>query len=116
MSSINFEPITLERIVARGNMNKAFKKVVSNKGGAGVDDMQTIELASYIKMHPYEITKSVLEGKYRPQPIKRVYIPKDNGRKLPRDMRKSRRGVNLHHCLESMHILLTDTGECQGLR
>ena len=44
MSSINFEPITLERIVARGNMNKAFKKVVSNKGGAGVDDMQTIEL------------------------------------------------------------------------
>lgn len=62
MSSINFEPITLERIVARGNMNKAFKKVVSNKGGAGVDDMQTIELASYIQMHPYEITKSVLEG------------------------------------------------------
>src|SRR5574344_73171 len=83
MSSINFEPITLERIVARGNMNKAFKKVVSNKGGAGVDDMQTIELASYIKMHPYEITKSVLEGKYRPQPIKRVYIPKDNGEQRP---------------------------------
>lgn len=42
MSSINFEQITLERIVARGNMNKAFKKVVSNKGGAGVDDMKTI--------------------------------------------------------------------------
>ena len=83
MSSINFEPITLERIVARGNMNKAFKKVVSNKGGAGVDDMQTIELASYIQMHPYEITKSVLEGKYRPQPIKRVYIPKDNGEQRP---------------------------------
>lgn len=83
MSSINFEPITLERIVARGNMNKAFKKVVSNKGGAGVDDMKTIELASYIQMHPNEITKSVLEGKYRPQPIKRVYIPKDNGEQRP---------------------------------
>ena len=78
MSSINFEPITLERIVARGNLNRAFKKVLSNKGGAGVDGMQNYELCGYIKSHPYEISKSILEGKYRPQPIKRVYIPKDN--------------------------------------
>lgn len=83
MSSINIEPITLERIVARGNLNKAFKKVVSKKSSAGVDDMQTSELASYIENHPYEISKSVLEGKYRPQPIKRVYIPKDNGEQRP---------------------------------
>ena len=83
MSSINIEPITLERIVARGNLNKAFKKVVSKKSSAGVDDMQTSELASYIENHPYEISKSILEGKYRPQPIKRVYIPKDNGEQRP---------------------------------
>lgn len=45
--------------------------------------MQTSELASYIENHPYEISKSILEGKYRPQPIKRVYIPKDNGEQRP---------------------------------
>lgn len=83
MSSMNFEQITLERIVDRDNFNKAFDKVVSNKGGAGVDDMETFELKSYIKSHPYEISSSVLKGEYRPLPIRRVYIPKDNGEQRP---------------------------------
>ena len=41
MSSINFEPITLERILETDNLLKALEKVVSNKGGAGVDGMKT---------------------------------------------------------------------------
>ena len=83
MSSINFESITLERIVDRENLNKAYKKVISNKGSAGVDDMETFELADYIKEHPYEISSAILNGTYRPKPIKRVYIPKDNGEQRP---------------------------------
>ena len=80
---MNFEQITLERIVDKDNLKEAFKKVVSNKGGAGVDDMETFELKDYIETHPYEISSSVLRGEYRPSPIKRVYIPKDNGEQRP---------------------------------
>jgi len=83
MSNINFESITLERIVAKGNLNKAYKKVIKNKGSAGVDGMETCELLGYIKQHPYEISSSILNGTYRPKPIKRVYIPKDNGEQRP---------------------------------
>ncbi len=83
MSSMNFGQITLERIVDKDNFNEAFDKVVSNKGGAGVDDMETFELKDYIKSHPYEISSSVLRGEYRPSPIRRVYIPKDNGEQRP---------------------------------
>lgn len=83
MSSMNFEQTTLERIVDKDNFNEAFDKVVSNKGGAGVDDMETIELEDYIISHPYEISSSVLKGEYRPSPIRRVYIPKDNGEQRP---------------------------------
>ena len=83
MSNTNFEPITLERILSPVNLRKAFKKVVSNKGSAGIDGMETYELEYYIKSHPYEISESVRNGKYRPKPINRVYIPKDNGEQRP---------------------------------
>ncbi len=83
MSNINFESITLERIVGKGNLNKAYKKVINNRGSAGVDGMETRDLLGYIKQHPYEISSSILNGTYRPKPIKRVYIPKDNGEQRP---------------------------------
>ncbi len=83
MSSTNFKPITLERILSQENLNKAFKKVVRNKGSAGVDGMETFELGDYIRSHPHEISESVRNGTYRPKPINRVYIPKDNGDKRP---------------------------------
>jgi RNA-directed DNA polymerase len=62
MSSINFESITLERIVDRENLNKAYKKGIRNKGSAGVDDMETFELTDYIREHPYEISSAILNG------------------------------------------------------
>ena len=48
MSSMNFGQITLERIVDKDNFNEAFDKVVSNKGGAGVDEMETFELTIFL--------------------------------------------------------------------
>lgn len=83
MSSVDIEPITLERILEKGNLQRAFKSVVSNKGAAGVDLMKADELEQYFREHPFEISRKVLEDKYRPQPIKRVYIPKDNGEMRP---------------------------------
>lgn len=83
MSNVDMKPITLERILHEYNLKDAYKSVISNRGAAGVDGMETHELEDYFRTHPYEISRMVLEGKYRPQPIKRVYIPKDNGDMRP---------------------------------
>ncbi|MBP3749484.1 MAG: group II intron reverse transcriptase/maturase, partial [Ruminobacter sp.] len=64
-------------------MAEAIGRVIANRGGAGVDGMKTGEITEYIQSHPYQISESVRNGTYRPKPIKRVYIPKDNGDKRP---------------------------------
>lgn len=75
--------ITLESILEKDNLNKAFRQVVSNKGTAGIDDMTVDELESWIRSHPHELTNRIQSGKYRQHPVMRVYIPKDNGEKRP---------------------------------
>lgn len=71
----------LERILERGNLNKAYKRVYSNKGTSGVDGVTVEELQSYLKKHKVELLESVRTRKYKPQPVRRVEIPKDNGKK-----------------------------------
>ena len=70
MSNVDMEPITLERILGRENLQAAYESVVANRGASGTDGMETDELEQYFRDHPYEISKMVLEGKYRPKPIK----------------------------------------------
>ena len=70
----------LEEILNPENLNKAYKKVVSNKGVAGVDGVTVEEVAEYIKEHKEEIINKIKERKYKPQPVKRVQIPKENGK------------------------------------
>ena len=71
----------LETIMFRGNMNAAYKRVMSNKGSGGVDNMGLDELLPYLKSHGEELTASILNGRYKPNPVRRVEIPKDNGKK-----------------------------------
>lgn len=71
----------LERIVSPENLNNAYKRVVRNKGAGGVDGMKVDELLQYLKDNGKEIRESVLAGKYKPAPVRRVEIPKDNGKK-----------------------------------
>lgn len=71
----------LERIVSPENLNKAYERVVRNKGAGGVDGMKVDELLQYLKDNGEEIRKSVLAGNYKPAPVRRVEIPKDNGKK-----------------------------------
>lgn len=75
--------ITLESILEKDNLNRAFRQVVSNKGTAGIDDMTVDELESWIRAHPHELTNRIISGKYRQHPVMRVYIPKDNGDMRP---------------------------------
>ncbi|WP_129545144.1 group II intron reverse transcriptase/maturase [Thermoanaerobacter ethanolicus] len=69
----------LEMIVERGNMRAAYKRVVANKGSHGVDGMEVDELLPYLKENWPTIKQQLLEGKYKPQPVRRVEIPKPDG-------------------------------------
>lgn len=70
----------LERILSPSNMNQAYKQVVSNRGKGGVDSMNTAELLPYLRLHKDELIASLMDGSYRPNPVRRVEIPKDNGK------------------------------------
>lgn len=62
-------------------MNKAFQKVKRNKGAAGVDEKDIEATRLYLKEHGHEILRLIQEGKYKPQAVRRVEIPKPNGGK-----------------------------------
>ena len=70
----------LEEITAAANLNKAFTKVRKNNGAGGVDRMEVKELLPYLKIHGEELVRSILDGSYRPNPVRRVEIPKENGK------------------------------------
>lgn len=71
----------INEVVSRPNMNRAYERVKANKGSAGVDDMTIDELYPYLIMNGDELIKQVKEGTYKPQPVKRVEIPKPDGSK-----------------------------------
>ncbi|QNF26977.1 group II intron reverse transcriptase/maturase [Metabacillus elymi] len=69
----------MERILSRENLLNALKRVERNGGSHGVDKMSTQYLRSYIVEHWDELRKSLQQGTYEPQPVRRVEIPKPNG-------------------------------------
>lgn len=71
-----------EKILHRDNMNKAYKKVVSNKGAGGVDGMSATELLQHLKDTKEELLESLRLGKYKPNPVRRVEIPKEEKGKV----------------------------------
>lgn len=70
----------LERILHKRNLHEAYKRVKKNKGSHGVDGMEVEELLPYLKENVDSLTREILEGKYEPKPVRRVEIPKDNGK------------------------------------
>lgn len=73
----------IEKIVDKDNLKMAIKKVKSNKGAPGVDKMTILELEEYFNEYQDDIINQILEKKYKPNLIRRVYIPKPNGSKRP---------------------------------
>jgi len=69
----------LEKVLDRSNLNKAFKRVKANKGACGIDGMTIEEALPWLKEHREELLESIRKGKYKPSPVRRVEIPKDNG-------------------------------------
>lgn len=73
----------IEWILQDENINKAIKSVKKNKGAYGIDKMSVEELDGYFTKHREEIKSQIRDGKYKPTPVRRVYIPKSNGKKRP---------------------------------
>ena len=73
----------IEVILSKENLNRAYKKVVSNKGASGVDGVTVEELGDYIRENKDAIVTSIRNRTYIPKPVRRVYIPKDNGKQRP---------------------------------
>jgi RNA-directed DNA polymerase len=71
----------LELILSPSNLNSAYKQVKQNKGAGGIDKMEVESLKDYLVGNKEELIASILRGKYRPNPVRRVAIPKDNGQK-----------------------------------
>lgn len=69
----------MEEIVERENLKEALRRVMANKGSAGVDGMTVNHVAGYLKQHWPAIREQLLSGAYRPKPVKRVEIPKPDG-------------------------------------
>ena len=66
----------MEEVVESKNLMKAYRRVVRNKGAAGVDEMTVEELKPYLKTEWPKIKEQLLEDRYKPQPVRRVEIPK----------------------------------------
>lgn len=73
----------IEKILSDVNISEAIKRFKSNKGALGVDKMTVNEIDKYFDEHKGEIKKSIMAMEYKPQPVRRVYIPKANGKKRP---------------------------------
>ena len=73
------QPDLLGKILDKDNLNRAFKRVKANKGAPGVDGMTIDEAFKWLKEHNRELVDRIRRGKYTPQPVKRVEIPKPDG-------------------------------------
>ena len=69
----------LEQILSSENLNEAFMQVKRNKGAEGVDGMKVNELNEHLKANGEEIKEQIRTRKYKPQPVRRVEIPKPDG-------------------------------------
>ena len=71
----------IKYIFEKDNIERAKKQVYSNKGSAGIDGVTVYEIDEYIEQNIDEIKQKVYKRKYKPTPVKRVEIPKENGKK-----------------------------------
>lgn len=69
----------MDEVLSKDNLNQAYLQVVRNKGASGVDEMTCEEVKEYLKVHGNDLINQIKSREYRPQPVRRVEIPKPNG-------------------------------------
>ena len=70
----------LEYILTPDNLNRAYRQVRANQGSCGSDRMEVEELLPYLREHKEELVSKLERGRYKPRPVRRVEIPKENGK------------------------------------
>ena len=73
----------INEILQDSNLQRAIKSVKANKGAPGIDGMTVYQLEEYFRVHKGEIVSQIMQKEYQPKPVKRVYIPKSNGKMRP---------------------------------
>ena len=73
----------IEKILSEENLQKAIRNVKKNKGAPGVDKMTVQEVEEWFNQYKEELISKILNKQYKPMPVKRVYIPKPNGKQRP---------------------------------
>ena len=73
----------MQRVLAPGNLRRAWKRVKANRGAPGVDGMRIEDFPAYARGHWPSIRQALHDGSYRPQPVRRVMIPKPSGGERP---------------------------------
>jgi len=71
----------LEQILSPTNLNQAYKRVRNNKGSGGIDKMEVESLRDHLVNNKEKLIQSILDGNYRPNPVRRVEIPKEKGKR-----------------------------------
>ncbi len=69
----------MERVASSANLNQAYKRVKANKGSAGTDGMSVQDLLPWLVDHKDALVAQLVQGEYRPQPVRGVLIPKPGG-------------------------------------
>lgn len=85
-------------MLSPNNLNKAWKKVRSNKGAPGIDGLTIDNFQAHFKDHGQLLVEDIRQGNYQPYPVKRVYIEKEDG---------SLRGLGIRRCI---HITPSSVG------
>lgn len=73
----------IEKILCEENLQKAIRKIKKNKGAPGVDKMTVQEVEEWFNQYKEELISKILNKQYKPMSVKRVYIPKPNGKQRP---------------------------------
>ena len=73
----------IDRSLSNGNIEVVIHAMKSNRGAPGIDKVTVDVLEGYFAMHGEEIKEHIRAKKYKPQPVRRVYIPKANGKQRP---------------------------------
>ena len=91
-----------EQILSPANLNRAYKADMRNKGCGGIDKMSCEQLLPWLMTNKDVLIRSLVDGSYRPNPVKRVEIPKDNGkmRLLGIPTASDREEDAMMHCVE----------------
>ena len=73
----------IEKILSKENLQIAIKKVKQNKGAPGIDKMTVHEFEVWFNQYQEDVISKIMNKQYQPMPVKRVYIPKPNGKERP---------------------------------